>query len=259
MPLTEHDNEDTSVARIAFKAPIFWEHDPELWFFQVESQFVMANITVDSTKFHAVIAALSSNVLSCIRDLIKSPPSTDAYKALKDRVLQHFARSDSSRLNLLLKDLQLGDKRPSFLLNEMRNLAPEKLDDDILQSLWLQRLPTNLQQILAVCKVPLDELAQIADKAHEVSASNSAVAAVGYSESELNSLKTEVAELKTLVKNLSTIQIPSRSRRLTRGRSGNRHRSNSVAKNTAKDFCWYHRRFGDKATKCVKPCAWAVN
>ncbi|GFW54361.1 retrovirus-related Pol polyprotein from transposon opus [Trichonephila clavipes] len=51
----------------------------------------------------------------------------------------------------------------------MRNLAPSKLEDDLLQTLWLQRLPANLQQVLSVCKAPLDELTQIADKKHEVS------------------------------------------------------------------------------------------
>lgn len=259
MSVPEQDTAYATVSRVAFKAPIFWENDPELWFYQVESQFVMADIKVDSTKFHAVIAALSSNVLSCIRDLIKSPPPTDAYKALKDRVLQHFARSDSSRLNLLLKDLQLGDKRPSFLLNEMRTLAPEKLDDEILQSLWLQRLPSNLQQILAVCKVPLDELAKIADKAHEVSGSSSAIAAVESRDSELQTIKEELAELKSLIKKLSINQSPSRGRNFSRGRSGNRYRSKSGPKTASKDFCWYHQRFGNKATKCVKPCTWTEN
>ncbi|GBL94601.1 hypothetical protein AVEN_58558-1 [Araneus ventricosus] len=93
--------------RIAFKAPVFWENDPEFWFFQVESQFVIAGISNDSTKFHAVAAALNSNVLSCVRDIVRNPPLENAYIALKDRVLQHFAQSSSARLNLLLNALHI--------------------------------------------------------------------------------------------------------------------------------------------------------
>ncbi|GBO08959.1 hypothetical protein AVEN_239736-1 [Araneus ventricosus] len=110
-----------------------------------------------------------------------------------DRVLQHFAQSSSARLNLLLKDLQLGDKRPPHLLSEMRNLAPAKMEDDILQTLWLQRLPANLQQILSVCKASLDELAQIVDKIHEVSGCNLIVARVesNSDQFELDAIKAE--------------------------------------------------------------------
>ncbi|GFW54360.1 transposon Ty3-I Gag-Pol polyprotein [Trichonephila clavipes] len=103
-------DQESQLSRIAFKAPPFWESDPELWFFQVESQFLLAGISNDSTKFHAVIAALNSNILSCIRDLVKNPPKESAYSP----PLQYFSQSDASRLNLLLHDLQLGDKRPSL-------------------------------------------------------------------------------------------------------------------------------------------------
>ncbi|GFU66944.1 transposon Ty3-I Gag-Pol polyprotein [Trichonephila clavipes] len=128
-------DQESQLSRIAFKAPAFWENDPELWFFQVESQFLLAGISNDSTKFHAVIAAFNSNILSCVRNLVKNPPEESAYSSLKDKILQYFSQSDASQLNLLLHDLQLGDKRPSHLLSEMRNLAPSKLEDDLLQTL----------------------------------------------------------------------------------------------------------------------------
>ncbi|GBN46055.1 hypothetical protein AVEN_275542-1 [Araneus ventricosus] len=79
--------QDSQLSRIAFKAPVFWENDPELCFFQVESQFVIASISNDYTKFHAVDAGLNSNVLSCVRDILKNPPLENAYIALKNRVL----------------------------------------------------------------------------------------------------------------------------------------------------------------------------
>ncbi|GBM83278.1 hypothetical protein AVEN_31180-1 [Araneus ventricosus] len=142
----------------------------------------------------------------------------------------------------------------------MRNLAPAKIEDDILQTLWLQRLPANLQQILSVCKASLDELAQIADKIHEVSGCNLTVArAESKSDQvELDAIKAELADLKNMVKKLSVSQY-------SHGRIKPRRRSLTPSRRIAdknvepKRLCWYHHRFGDKASKCVKPCAYSLN
>ncbi|GFU71871.1 uncharacterized protein TNCV_1628121 [Trichonephila clavipes] len=253
-------DQESQLSRIAFKAPAFWENDPELWFFQVESQCLLAGISNDSTKFHTVIAALNSNILSCVRDLVKNTPKESAYFSLNYKILQYFSQSDASRLNLLLHDLQLGDKRPSHLLSEMRNLASSKLEDDLLQTLWLQRLPANLQQVLSVCKAPLDELAQIADKVHEVSGSDLTVARIETKSNqiELDVLKAEIADLKNMVKKLtvsaySPNQNGYRSRSLTSCGGFDKNKARS------KRLCWYHFHFGDKASKCKKPCSHPLN
>ncbi|GFU61422.1 retrovirus-related Pol polyprotein from transposon opus [Trichonephila clavipes] len=245
--------QESQLSRIAFKAPEFWENDPELWFFQVESQFLLAGISNDSTKFHAVIAALNSNILSCVRDLVKNPPKENAYSSLMDKILQYFSQSDASRLNLLLHDLQLGDKRPSHLLSEMRNLAPSKLEDDLLQTLWLQRLPANLQQVLSVCKAPLDELTQIADKVHEVSGNDLTVARIETKSNqiELDVLKAEMANLKNMVKKL-TVSAYSPNRNGYRSRSLTSSRGSDKNKARSKRLCWYHFHFGDTASKYLE-------
>ncbi|GFT04613.1 uncharacterized protein NPIL_180101 [Nephila pilipes] len=170
----------------------------------------MAAITSESTKFPAVVAALSSKVLSCVKDIIKNHLVVEEYKAVKDRVIQHFARSSSSHLNLLLKDLQLGDKRYFLFLHEKGILAPENREDDILQSLWLQRLSVNLQQNLSVCKAPLEELAQIVDKIHEVSGGNLTIANIESKGPDLNAVLTEVSELKEIIKGAFRPQRRSR-------------------------------------------------
>ncbi|KMQ82107.1 retrovirus-like pol polyprotein [Lasius niger] len=58
--------------------------------------------------------------------------------------------------------MQLGDRKPSRLLLEMRSKASSQIGDDILKSLFLQRLPTTVQQILAISD-DLDKLAKMAD------------------------------------------------------------------------------------------------
>ncbi|GBM27056.1 hypothetical protein AVEN_256973-2 [Araneus ventricosus] len=86
----------------------------------------------------------------------------------------------------------------------MRNSAAGNIVDDVLKSIWMQRLPTSIQQILSVSKDSLDGLAQIADKVNEVSSFRPEVNAVVSENSELQSLREEVANLRlTLISNQS--------------------------------------------------------
>ncbi|GBN28943.1 hypothetical protein AVEN_262207-1 [Araneus ventricosus] len=107
----------------------------------------------------------------------------------------------------------------------MRNLAPAKMEDDILQTFWLQRLPANLQQILTIFKASLDELAQIADKIHELSGCKLTIACVNAKsdQGELDAFKAELTDLKNMVKKLSVSpyshgRIKPRRRSLTPSR-----------------------------------------
>lgn len=218
----------------------------------------MARISTDSTKFCAIVSALSSSVLNCVRDIVKNPPAADAYTILKDRILQYYAQSESSRLNLLLKDLQLGDKRPSHLLYEMQNLGAGKMEDSVLRTLWMQRLPINIQQIVSVSTAELKEVALIADKIHEVSGCSLAVSSVDSNNSELQSLRAEIADLKKTVEELAI----SRNRSSFRSPKKFRHRSRSISRSASQNsekLCWYHQRYGKKAQKCVKPCNYTEN
>ncbi|GFW57909.1 hypothetical protein TNCV_1418561 [Trichonephila clavipes] len=50
----------------------------------------------------------------------------------------------------------------------MKELSNGQLQDDFLQSLWLQRMPPHIQTVLSASSEPLDKLAIIADKVSEV-------------------------------------------------------------------------------------------
>ncbi|XP_036317759.1 uncharacterized protein LOC118732751, partial [Rhagoletis pomonella] len=54
----------------------------------------------------------------------------------------------------------------------MKDLADQHIDKEVLKSLWLQRLPTNIQQILATFDGSIEELALKADTIMEISATN---------------------------------------------------------------------------------------
>ncbi|GBM87264.1 hypothetical protein AVEN_184800-1 [Araneus ventricosus] len=249
---------DSEMARVAVRAPPFWETNSQLWFIQLESQFKHTGISVDETKFRTVVAASDSKVLSCIADIVRNPPSDAMYDALKTRMYSHFSQSESTKLRLLLQDLQLGDGKPSRLLQEMRNLAAENLVDDVLKSIWMQRLPTSIQQILFVSKDSLDGLAQIADKVNEVSSFRPEVNAVVSENSELRSLG-EVANLRAELKRITLSRF--RRAQISKSESSNIRvrRSSHTRTNNPNLLCWHRRRFAKKAAKCVKPYSFQEN
>ncbi|GBN84801.1 hypothetical protein AVEN_54282-1 [Araneus ventricosus] len=93
------------LAYVAFRAPPFWETDPDLWFLQLESQFRLSSISTDETKFHTAVAALNSKLLSYVSDIVCNPPADNKY-ALKTRILNYFSQSQSTKLRVLLQVLQ---------------------------------------------------------------------------------------------------------------------------------------------------------
>ncbi|KAF8768398.1 hypothetical protein HNY73_021222 [Argiope bruennichi] len=107
--------------------------------------------------YHHVVAAIETDVIAQVSDIILNPPEELMYEALKERLIEQFADSETHRLKLLLQELQLGGDRPTQLLCKMRDFS-SKVPEDRLKNLWLQRLPTAVQQILAVNTCDLDAL-----------------------------------------------------------------------------------------------------
>ncbi|GIX95129.1 peptidase A2 domain-containing protein [Caerostris darwini] len=70
---------------------------------------------------------------------------------------------EAQRLRDLISGMQLGDRRPSRFLLEMRSKEDARINDDLLKSSFLPRLPTNVQQILAISNDNLDKLSEMAD------------------------------------------------------------------------------------------------
>ncbi|CAB0011194.1 unnamed protein product [Nesidiocoris tenuis] len=159
---------------VHFIPPPFWKANVPIWFGQVEAQFRMKGINDDGDRFDCVIGAIDSSVLAQVGDLITNPPALNKYDTLKTRLIGCFSDSEEKKLQKLLQETKLGDQRPSHLLREMRELANNRVSEEILKTLWLQRLPANVQGILSVSADPnLATLAILADKILEVTETKS--------------------------------------------------------------------------------------
>ncbi|XP_064488511.1 uncharacterized protein LOC135400609 [Ornithodoros turicata] len=162
------------VSSIAVKLPPYWDRIPSTWFIQAEAKFHLAGISSQRTKFYHVIAALSPSAAEEVFDIIASPPADDPYDSLKNALLKRTSPSDRARLQQLLSSEELRDRRPSQLLRRMWQLHGEGTDattQNFLRELFLQRLPRNVQTVLATAsKLSIDELASLVDAVMEVAA-----------------------------------------------------------------------------------------
>ncbi|XP_063951644.1 uncharacterized protein LOC135153207 [Lytechinus pictus] len=172
-----HDGAGSAVTAIGLKFPPYWPGDPGLWFAQVEAQFLTRSITRQDTKFAHVISSLQSEVAQEVMDFIIDPPAQDRY----DKLRQRTGVSEQKRIHQLLTAEELGDRKPTQLLRRMKQLLGDStLEDSILKQLFLQRLPNNVRIILASSSdaVPIEQLAELADKILEVAVPSHHVSAV---------------------------------------------------------------------------------
>ena len=74
---------------------------------------------------------------------------------------------------------------------------------------------------------------------------------------EIPQLSSEVEQLRTQISDLQTlVQSFQRTPRLHSKSKSRDSRQRSASPAPAFSLCWYHNRFGEKASKCVPPCNW---
>ncbi|XP_071483048.1 uncharacterized protein [Diadema antillarum] len=262
----------TEVAGL-LKLPPFWSSDPAVWFAQVEATFDTKRIVREKTRCPYVISSLQPEVAMEIRDLIVDPPSSEPYTKLKTELIRRMSISELKRLNKLLISEELGDRTPSQLLRRMQqHLGDKTLEPSMLRHLFVQRLPENVQLILASTSETMDinEAAALADRILEVAAPSS-VASVeakpaistptASAPDDVQHLIAQVAQLTAQVQALiATVKEGHRSR----NRSSSRSRRSSCSRSESpipqqrhpESECWYHWSFGEKAKRCTPPCSW---
>ena len=186
------------------------------------AQFRMRHVTAQRTKFYHVVASLSPDFATEVRDLIIRPPADAPYDSLREQLIKCTTASEQRKLQQLFSAEELGDRKPSQLLSRLQQLMGERAsatDNTFLWELFLKRLPGNVRMILAstASSSSLDELADLADKIMDVVVPS--VAAPTTTAQRRG--RPEVTRLKGLVKSLTVHQRTHSSHRP----STPRHRS----------------------------------
>jgi len=158
----------------------------------LEAQFSNAGVNRDLTKYNTIVGVIESDVLDFVSDIVLAPPATRRYRAIKARLINQFTDSDTKKLNTLLNELQLGDNKPSNLLRRMRELSCGKVGDELLKTLWLQKLPATIQTILSTNTSPLTDLLPLADTMFETIDGFSVQAVISLPDNRLDDLVNAV-------------------------------------------------------------------
>lgn len=239
--------------------PKFNKKDLNFWFLMVESEFRASRIDDDDIKFNAVMRALDESTARQLADIVGAQIDNERYAVLKQTILDRFKNPRQSELNLLLKDLVLGDKKPSELLREMRILAKDDVKDGLLHELWLERLPATIKPLLAMSEgMSLNGLAEMADRIlfriKESSVSAASFTQQPKTTAEISSLHRSVDELRraltTCLEEIKDIRTERRSRSRLRSKSQSRSGFSRASTPNRGGICWYHAKFGLNATKC---------
>jgi len=257
---TENLSSASSINRVSIKVPAFIPTDPELWFLMLESIFDIAGITQDSTKFCHPLDALNQRYILEVRDVLVRPRGEQSYELLKTELIKRLGEQNTRRR---LENEPLGDRKPSQFLRHLRGLAGIGCPEDVLQTVWLERLPKNMQAVLAAHRdLTLDKRAEIADSIAEIYGLSGNIAETKVTASILDQLDSLVRMMIAILQKLAAIEInvqgahrstccgTSRSRSQSRSRS----RSRSRHSGTSSEICWYHWQFGDQARNCERPC-----
>lgn len=245
-PIVAH-NERIVFARLPMPAVV--NTNIEAWFNSMEYWFDASGITADRQRAATICAAIDPNALAQLTEILLEQPEVGKYEFVKTKVVAHFADSEQRKLNRLLSEMPLGDKRPSELYHEMKRVAGNVLGEAALKGLWSQRLPEAARPVIAASTGTAAEFTRIADTIVDALAPRHVHAAAANPLSELDDLKAVVAELRQQIQNM-----PRQSRTQSRGTSRQRQRTpaNRSAPTAAdasaeSDECWYHQKYGRDA------------
>ncbi|XP_069357959.1 uncharacterized protein [Maniola hyperantus] len=250
----------TEVFKVGIKVPPFYPNEPEIWFAQLEGQFALANITSDTTRFYYVMGHLEHQYAKEIKDVVINPPPTNKYEKLKTELVNRLSASRATKMKQLLRHEELGDRKPSQFFRHLRDLAGAEFPDEYLHTIWISRLPINIQTVLAAQKsASLEEQAELADRIMDIAAPAVQVHATAATVQPASNddLRKEISELRKQVEAL-TMKFGNRSRSSSRSRNHQSQRSHSRGRSQSSyrkyPVCYYHTKFGSKAFKCVQPC-----
>ncbi|XP_064076289.1 uncharacterized protein LOC135194601 [Vanessa tameamea] len=141
--------QDGSSPKCNLKVPPFSPEDPELWFALLEGIFESFNIVDDRSKFSTVITSLDIPYAKSVKDIIINPPAKNRYGKIKMELIRRLSASHEKKVKQLLTHEELGDRKPSQFLRHLQDLAGPSVPDDFVKSIWSNRLPPNIQTVLA--------------------------------------------------------------------------------------------------------------
>lgn len=100
----------------------------------------------------------------------------DCASQAKKRLLNTFQESENKKIKRLIR-IKV-DNIPSQFLRQMKSLGRIEFCDKVLRTLWIERMPNSVQNILIISEESPEKLAKMANKIIEMRPEMSECAAV---------------------------------------------------------------------------------
>ncbi|KAJ8915870.1 hypothetical protein NQ315_015481 [Exocentrus adspersus] len=183
-----------SLHRVAVRVPPFWPEDREIWFAQIENQFVVAGVVIEDTKCSYVAGNIEARYAKEVRDIPMRPPQLGKYQTLKSELIKRLSSSQEEKTCRLLAHEVMGDSKSSQFLRHLQGLEECVVPDSFIRFLYLGRLPAIMQAILATqAKADLATVAELADTVEETTTKPYVAETMG----PHNMLECKIMELTT--------------------------------------------------------------
>ena len=206
---------------VSLKLPVFWSQQPSVWFAQAEAQFAIREIKDETTKYYYLVAALDQETAVRVLDDLQVVPKSKPYSTLKQRLVDTFVMSDYEKAAAILHMPPLGDQKPSQMMDRMLGLLGSSDAKILLRQVFLERLPEQVRSVLVHSGEDDNrKLAKAADKLYEAHQT-----------------------CTTSVNKITNKKPASKP-------SADKPQDNKTR------MCYFHKKFGAKAHKCVIPCSW---
>ena len=129
------------------KLPPFWTRDSRSWFTLAESTFNRSGLADTRLRFDLVLPALPEEVIEQVRGILHAINNiADPYRALKVRLLDLFTPKPLDLCQKIIHGCELGDRRPSQLMETMLALLPPGEPDGMLfKTHFINRLPGDIR------------------------------------------------------------------------------------------------------------------
>jgi len=197
-----------------------------------------------------VMAAISDEARMHARGVIENPLAfRDPYLALRARLLEVYQPSVWQQSAEFLKGGELGDRKPSDMLDEMLSLLPGDLTI-LVKAAFLGCLPPEMREHVQQ-GAELLSYQQLAARADEVwtarNANKPAVVAAVTIQDQKDQQHVDPSSLEHV---MAAVRF---SKQPTKPGSKPYHNKQDGQEGQKKGWCWKHKKFGKDAWDCKAP------
>ena len=199
-----------------------------------QSAVQIRGVTNATTKFYYVVSTIPQSVAGCVVDLVQGASGDDSYNILKAWLCDIFKPSDYARYDRLLKLGDLGQARPTALLDSMCAICTNKptTEGPLFRHLFLARLPQDIRTHLLSFKT--ESVRNLAIRANTLCAArleHPVIAAVA-PEPPVEVINCTLPSVEPV------ISAAGRSR----PRAGQRRPAAASNATADEGYCWYHNK-----------------